>query len=227
MKNAASFKIELTRLPLREEAHSGSALLIVPGVSDASFEPLRWASALASDFATYVLVSTPPESHLVEEYASFFRAYLLEQKIRRLTLLGIGSGSALVQALAVSAPKLVRRVVLINACSRIAPSVVQRMLDWLESKLPLGLPLRANSAAYDSRPMLHRIHCPVLALTTCAASTYEQEQSKFIARRIPNCWSMTLAVELSDESGGSSSELRNILLEFAEVPVKCPQKVSS
>ena len=76
----------------------------------------------------------------------------------------------------------------------------------------------------DARPALHRIHCPVLVLVTCATSVFLHEQSKLISDRIPNAWWKELEQAHLTEDGSFSEELRQILREFLQVPVKRPQK---
>ena len=128
------------------------------------------------------------------------------------------------QAVAIEYPKLVRRLVLLDATTQLEPNLVSRAIDRVEQFLPLGLPLRSLSRHYDSRSMLHRIHCPTLVFVSPQASVFTRAQSEMIARRIPNAWrSLLKSPPLSRESV-FSAEVQGLLEEFLQVPVKCPQK---
>ena len=227
-------EVQVTQIvPPSAESQSGghrggsSVLLFVAGNSAEGFSVELWAKQFSLEFDAFVLSSELPVESRVKEFVDCLAAELQNLRIRRLTVVGAGSGSAVVQALAVHYPKLVRRLVLINARSRIAPGVFQRFLDKFERLLPLGLPLRPLSQAYDSRPVLHRIHCPVLVLTSSDASSYEIEQSRFIAKRIPNCWSADLAAARMGSEQDLGEELHELIVQFMQVPVKCPQKNTS
>jgi pimeloyl-ACP methyl ester carboxylesterase len=144
--------------------------------------------------------------------------------VKRATFLGIAAGGAVVQAMSNVYPKTVRRVILLDSSARVAPGFWQKVSDYLEEFFPLGLPLRSLSAEFDSRPMLHRIHCPALVLVSASAGVWLEDQAKMIARRIPNAWFAKLKGSSLNHEGVLSEELRSKVKEFLQVPAKRPQK---
>ena len=203
---------------------NNSALLVVPATSGSH---RRWeglAQHLSDEFKVFLLDSELPPVEIVTEYAAEVVNKLTELGVRRITVLGFSGGGSLALALAVVSPKLIRRVILIDPTTRIAPGFLSRVIDRLEEFLPLGLPLRRISKAFDARSTLHRIHCPVLVLNTKTVDEFHRYQAELIAQRIPNAWLKGLNETEFDKTGTLSSELAMLIREFVQVPGKRPQK---
>lgn len=184
----------------------------------------RWGRGVGEEFALYVLSSDLPSSENVESFAESLNRHCRKEGMRRVTVLGVGRGANVALAFTVAAAKLVRRLVVLNGTSRLAPGLFARAVDAVEEFLPLGLPLRPLSKTYDARPTLHRIHCPVLVLVSRQAGSFVRDQAALLAARIPNAWRRELSQPELAEDGRLSDELRQTLREFLQVPVKRPQK---
>ena len=197
-----------------------SSLVVVP---QNAADTLSWEeplNALSSEYNIYFLDMDLPKASELEVFGSRVVAGLREIGVLRATLMGIGEGGSLAQAMALANKKLVRRLVLINATCRVNPSMGSKIIDYLETLLPFGLPLRSLGKDYDSRPFAHRIDCPVLVLTTSSASTYEVHQSEFLSARLPNAW-----VASTNGAGEVlSPEVIKTIGDFAAVPARVPQK---
>jgi len=217
------------------DSEQQSSLVMIPsqGLLDCNFctEQLR---ALSSQYNVYFLDSKLPKASELEHFAEAVLLELRELGVLRATVLGLGEGGSLAQAMALANKKLVRRLILINATCRLNPSLCSRVIDYLESAFPFGLPLRSLGKDYDSRPFAHRIDCPVLLLSTEGASNYEIRQSQFLAKRLPNAWLLSLVTRGSGSSEGSISsssnqvnfgpEILKAIAEFSEVSARVPQK---
>lgn len=165
-----------------------------------------------------------PHVEHVPEYTADLARALDDAGVKRLTLIGVSGGGSVAQALAVELPGIVRRVLLVDPTARITPSLSTRIIDRVERFLPTGLPLRSLTAAFDSRPLLHRLRCPVLVLVSPSAGLFEQSQARLIARRAPNARLRHLTEALYDDEGHVSGELAGMLEEFNLTPAKRSQK---
>lgn len=174
----------------------------------------------SSIFNVYLLDSHFPSNNRVTAFANSLREHCKTKHLKRITVLGHGVGASIAMAFTCAAERLVRRLVVLDACTRIAPSYLTRLIDRLESRLPIGLPLRTISDSYDARPQLHRIHCPTLILTSTSADNFTLEQSKLIELRTPNSWRTQLQQELHN----GNRELVEAVSDFVKIPVKRPQK---
>lgn len=145
------------------------------------------------------------------------RVMLDDQGVRQCSFVAYGAVSHVVVGYYLEDPKAVRTLALINMTARPHPTSTTRFVDWLEQRLPLGLPLRIDSEGFDAKPMLHRLRCPTLLITTPHASSYLREQSQEISRRIPTAWHVAL-------EHNEAEALTAMVLRFHEVPARCPQK---
>ncbi|MCB9030296.1 MAG: hypothetical protein H6619_04530, partial [Deltaproteobacteria bacterium] len=125
------------------------------------------------------------------------------------------AAGSIVQAFVLKNRKMVRRIVLLNSTTRPHPSLRERFLAWAEKNLPLGLPFRLGSLAFDSRCFLQRIRCPALVLVTGDASQYVRQQAEYLSSHLPTSWFSELL------RGSTLSEKIEL---FLDVPAKCPQK---
>jgi hypothetical protein len=206
---------------------NNTALLLIPGrvLSEQEIEEL--SAPLSASFKVLTLRNDLPASMEVFDFADSLEAELKKLRVKTCTVLGISSGSSLAQAISIRYPKRIRRVALVDAIPRVAPSSLMKLIDRIEGILPLGLPFRSLSNDFDSRPMLHRIHCPCLIAVSPSANNYTREQSNMLGQRIPNSWSHELSQEVITDKDGKlllSAEFEKLLLEFLLVPAKKPQK---
>jgi pimeloyl-ACP methyl ester carboxylesterase len=140
---------------------------------------------------------------------------LKQHQVKHASFLAFGAAGTLVQAAALELPKLVRTVVFVHPATRSHPSLRMRLIDRVERALPLGLPLRSGGEAFDGMPFLQRIRCPVLLVLSSGASAYDRTQGEIMAAGLPTAW----IVELD-----RMDRLGQLLDEFQQVAVKCPQK---
>jgi hypothetical protein len=148
--------------------------------------------------------------------AAQFRNFHKERSLKHLSYVAFGGATTIVQYEALTNLRNIRTIVLVDATMRPHPSLFLRIVDKIEEKLPLGLPLRFNSDAFDSKPFLQRIRCPILVVTTRHASQYELEQAKQFLSVLPVAWGATLKAE--------SGELNDLLMQFSAVQAKSPQR---
>jgi pimeloyl-ACP methyl ester carboxylesterase len=217
-------KISLSQLG--QSRHLGSALLFFPNKKLIGLEPAQFIGEFSADFRTFIVNSSPNSENSVIEFAVELSKLLVKHRIKRGTAFGIGTGASIAQALAITAPRMVRHIVLLDSTTRLEPSFVSRFIDSIEKCLPMGLPLRRISKAFDSRPMLHRINCPALVLYSTNATSYIRSQAQYIACKIPNAWLYGLKTPHTTSEGKASDELKSILNKFLQVPRKRPQKAS-
>lgn len=204
---------------------SGSApLVIVPDLPLLDRSKTKLDSEVEGDIKSYVVFGAMPDMYHVEQYAKAFEEYLEAWSVKRATFVGLGRGGNIAQAVAIAFPKLVRRVILVNGTTRLAPDLWTRSIDALERFLPLGLPLRSPSKAFDSRPYLHRLRSPSLIVTTSTASLFEKHQAEILMQTIPNAWHAEVTGDAWTESEILTKPLRTLITNFLDVPTKRPQK---
>lgn len=138
--------------------------------------------------------------------------------VRQSSFVGLGDAASIAQYLTMLEPKSVRTLILVDATSRSHPTRLSRFIDRVEELLPLGLPLRMKSEAFDSKPFLQRIRCPTLIVTSIDADPFLDSQSQMFAHRIPTSWPVKLS------SPDPDVELAELVIEFEQIPAKCPQK---
>ena len=166
-----------------------------------------------------LLVRTPPindDSWRVVSAA--LPAFLKERGVRQASFVAFGAACTVLQNLCLMEPRIVRAAVFFNGAARAHPSRTSRFIDRLESALPLGLPLRLAERGFDGRAFLQRIRCPALVVTPPAATPTERREAAEMAERMPTAW----LIELSSTDG--PSEVGRLVLEFRDVPAKCPQR---
>ena len=166
-----------------------------------------------------------PTGQDILKFAELVLEEIQKQGLKRITLIGIENGASLVQALSILDPRLFRRAILVDPTSRVSPSFITKCIDWIENFLPVGLPFRAITKDFDSRPFLHRIRCPIMVVQSATQSIYHQIESNYIASKIPNCYQVKAVDNVYNEQTNCfSSEFQKYLAQFQESPVKRPQK---
>lgn len=212
--------------PTDSKSADGCFLFIIPGYKLEVGHVNAFLSAeskLCSKVA--ILESDLPAGEEIISFATRLISELERLGLRRITILAREDGANIAQALCLLDPKLFRRAVLIDPRSRVHPTFSEQVIDKIESYLPVGLPFRASSKGFNSRPFLHRIRCPILVLISKSASLFSQSESEYIARKIPNCYLQKLqATEYFSNNSGFSEEIFKLLAEFHETSAKRPQK---
>jgi pimeloyl-ACP methyl ester carboxylesterase len=216
--------MEITLSATGGENSSASALLVLPGLYLTEEQSRQLASSFGTEFSVYVVRANSPSSSEVIFFAEQLYQCLAKERLKRATVLGFDSGGGIAVALSDSFPKFVRRLVLLDTTTRIKPGIVSRFIDGLEGLFPLGLPLRRLGKDFDMRPLLHRIHCPTLILSSPRAGVYLRQQASLLAGRIPNAWVQSLQGSPLDENRAISLEFLNLVSDFLQIPVKRPQK---
>lgn len=197
-----------------------SCLLIVPDHLDRDLMSMN--TEPFSGHRTLVFRSEVPAADQIHAFAQSLLEQLQRDRVKKLSLIGIGRGGNLVQALAISGSRILRHVVLVNSTTRVAPTRTQRLLDKTERLLPLGLPLRSAGSEFDSRPNLLRMRCPTLVITDADATPFQREQATLIAKTTPNAWREQLTTAVRSQPLGP--EMVRLLSRFFETPTKRPQK---
>ena len=135
-------------------------------------------------------------------------------KARLASVIGIGDGAPYALMLSLENPKLIRSLSLIDPVCRSFPSGFTKLVDLIESKLPMGLPLRRNYKDFDVRSFLHRIRRPTLIIKSDTASNFVSQQIDIIAKLIPTSVVNTIK---------DLSTVSLLIEQFQAVPIKCPQ----
>lgn len=144
------------------------------------------------------------------------RTQLSAMQVRQASFVAVQSAGAVLQHLCYLDLKAARTVVFIDSSTRPHPSPISRFVDWLERKLPLGLPLRLRSREFDGASFLQRIRCPALAVVSPTASSFERDSGRVLAEGLPTAWLY--------EASGEVKETAEEIVKFQETPARCPQK---
>jgi pimeloyl-ACP methyl ester carboxylesterase len=172
--------------------------------------------------ARSVVLKTPPI--LADNWSAIAKdmAHVLSTLgIRQSSFIGVGSCAALAEDLALSAPKSVRSLVVIDSPLRPHPTMWERLVDAMECRLPFGLPLRLGSRGFNVRSYAHRLRCPVLTVATRRASQFVKSELAALGTLAPTSWHLSLrGMTDADEA----RELCDIVVGFQDTPAKCPQK---
>ncbi len=198
-------------------------ILVLPD-SSLSKEFHTSSSGFAETIKVTTLCSPLPDTENVISFAESLAAKISEYRIKRVTVLGFGAGATVAQAFAVKFPHLVRRVVLVDATARVAPSLSVRIIDKLERFLPFGLPMKSLTADFDSRPLLHRLRCPAIVAISPLASNFIISESQLIASKIPNARIIKLKNDTLQPPTIYSNELIEVVSSFLDAPAKRSQK---
>jgi len=141
--------------------------------------------------------------------------------IRQSSFVGIGAGASLAEDLALSTPKSVRSLVVIDSPLRPHPSWWERVVDTIEERLPFGLPLRLGSKGFNVRAYAHRLRCPLLTVATRRAGPFVRSELQALGELAPTSWYISVASTSGEEE---ARELSTLIVEFQDTPAKCPQK---
>jgi hypothetical protein len=195
--------------------NSGRTFVILSELG-AYLQPSQLAfDALCNSSKVIKLSSSAIQTSTWEDLADQLQQVLSASGVRQFSFVAFGDSSALAQNLYLRDPKSVRAMILVGATYRPHPTLIEKSIDWLESRFPLGLPLRSEGKQFNSLSHLQRIRCPVLLITTESSSMFEVAQAKDAAVRMPTSWHVQLE---------NLDDLADIVAKFQETPAKCPQK---
>lgn len=201
---------------------SGTGRTFITIVDDESYLPFAQAvvEKLSQKARSVLLMSSAVTASSWQTLSEAFGATLTDLNVRQASVIGMGAGAALAQNLALNNPKAVRSLAIVDSASRPHPTLWERAVDWLEERLPFGLPLRLGSHGFNVKAYVHRLRCPLLVIATSRASGFIREELKSIALRAPTAWRVLLSGTLDSQI----AELSDTLLDFQDTPAKCPQK---
>lgn len=201
---------------------SGTGRTFVTIVDDESYLPFAQAvvEKLSLKARSVLVMSSAVTGSSWQALSEAFVATLTDLNVRQASVVGMGAGAALAQNLALTNPKAVRSLAIVDSSSRPHPTLWERAVDWLEERLPFGLPLRLGSHGFNVKAYVHRLRCPLLVIATSRASAFIREELASIALRAPTAWRVLLSGPLDSQI----AELSDTLLDFQDTPAKCPQK---
>ena len=200
----------------------GSGRTFITIVDDESYLPFARAvvDTLSAKARSVLLMSSAVTATSWEGLSDALNGTLIKLNVRQASVVGMGAGAALAQNLALSQPKTVRSLAIVDSSSRPHPTRWERFVDWVEERLPFGLPLRLGSAGFNVKAYVHRLRCPLLVIATTKASSFIREELRSLAERAPTAWNVELAGSLDRQI----ADLSDTLLSFQDTPAKCPQK---
>ena len=122
---------------------SGTGRTFITIVDDESYLPFAQAvvEKLSQKARSVLLMSSAVTASSWEALSEAFGATLTDLNVRQASVIGMGAGAALAQNLALTNPKAVRSLAIVDSSSRPHPTLWERAVDWLEERLPFGLPL--------------------------------------------------------------------------------------
>lgn len=200
----------------------GSGRAFITIIDDSAYLPLarNVVDKLASRARSVLLQTSPVTNTSWEALTEVLSATLAQLNVRQASVIGMGAGATIAQNFALAHPKAVRSLAIVDASSRPHPTRWERLVDWVEERLPFGLPLRLGSEGFNVKAYLHRLRCPLLVIATTRASAFIRDEIKSAAVRAPTAW----RIMLSGEEEEQSVQLSEALLAFQDTPAKCPQK---
>ena len=149
--------------------------------------------------------------------SSQLSALMPQLSIRQSSFLSFGSACSVVLAMALNDLKIVRTLIFVDGETRPHPSLWQRAIDRIERALPLGLPMRSGIEGFDAKPLLQRLRCPALIVTSPDASVHSKAEAAVFAVGLPTAFEYKLS------SSSYAEELSDLVVSFQDVPAKCPQ----
>jgi pimeloyl-ACP methyl ester carboxylesterase len=200
----------------------GAGRTFITIVDDEAYLPFARAvvESLSTRARSVLLMSSAVTAASWETLSDALNVTLASLNVRQASVVGMGAGAALAQNLALSHPKTVRSLAIVDSSSRPHPSRWERIVDWVEERLPFGLPLRLGSTGFNVKAYVHRLRCPLLIIATTRASAFIREELKSLAERAPTAWKVVLSGPVDSQI----ADLSEALLTFQDTPAKCPQK---
>ncbi len=203
----------------------GSGRTFITILDDEAYMPLAQAvtERLSTRARSVVIRSRSITAESWRDLSEKLLAMIANLGVRQASLIGMGAGASLAQNVALSEPKTVRSMAVVDAASRPHPTRWERFVDALEARLPFGLPLRLGSTGFNVRSYLHRFRCPLLVVCTRRAGGFIREELRQLSILAPTAWQVDLTAVAAGEEANAFADT---ILSFQETPAKCPQKNS-
>lgn len=200
----------------------GSGRAFITIIDDSAYLPLasNVVEKLGTKARSVLLRCSPVTNTSWEALTAVLTTTLAQLGVRQASVIGMGAGATIAQNFALANPKSVRSLAIVDASSRPHPTRWERFVDWVEERLPFGLPLRLGSEGFNVKAYLHRLRCPLLVIATTRATAFVRDEIKSAALRAPTAW----RIVLSGGDEAQSVQLSEALLAFQDTPAKCPQK---
>ncbi len=212
---------KLQLVSLVEESGRGQTSIVISEKGCADFLDRKVIDDLISNGRLLKFATAEITDENWQEISRQFIELLDSHGVRQASFVGVEDAGSIVQHLALTNLKRIRRIVLIDPATRAHPRLFDKITDWVEKKLPLGLPLRVVGKAFDSKPFLHRIRCPVLLVKSRTSNEAELAEIEFMSNHLPTAW----MVDLSADNNDSEIESLNAAIsEFQLVAAKRPRK---
>lgn len=171
------------------------------------------------DFADLIILGLPGINiENWKDYSNEIKSYFFDKKIKQCTCLTFSETTSVVINLYLEEQKLFRSIALVNPHTRPGKSFFQKLIDKFEAKLPMGLPFRFKTRAFDCKPFLQRLRCPILVVKVKSLSSFNEEETNCFLNRVPTAYKS----DLNDLN--SFNKLVKSLKELRSAPPKCPQK---
>ncbi|NBW40777.1 hypothetical protein EBR25_07210 [bacterium] len=207
---------------IEELSESGRALcFLIDTPSDHGVPP--WVSAFAdhqkSEMRVLKISYGALDYQNLEVLARDTIEALAERRVRQAAFVTFGTASLILWKIALLQQKLIRNAIVVNGESRPPISRRERFIDWLEHKLPLGLPFRGYNGQFNALPFLQRLRFPVFILSVDLTAQRLKNEAAILKQELPIAWSATL-----EDSPDLPEKLLECVRAFQVVPTKCPQK---
>jgi pimeloyl-ACP methyl ester carboxylesterase len=216
-------QVSLPNSGVKVVSDRGSGRVFIALLDDLAYLPLAESVAkqISEKGRALVVVSAPVGDETWESLSESLSRTIEEIGIRQVSLVGFGAGATLAQNLTLARPKLVRILAVVDAASRPHLTRWERFVDWLEEKLPFGLPLRLGGNGFNIKSYVHRLRAPLLVVGTSRASQFVLDELECLAALAPTAWRVMLC---ESEREREAAALTSTLLSFYDTPAKCPQK---
>lgn len=212
---------------------SKGTILIVPDLdgrqnssperSDGRVQIEQELRPLSAEFPFSSVVNASEQDRRSNTYLDELVDSLERAKLKRLTVVGFGSGALLAMRLAAASRDLVRRLALVEPILKLEKPEHTGIILALEKLIPFGLPLSTKKRELSLTNYSHRVRCPTLILRRAS----EAGRIDYLLRKIPNARHLTLASPVHTAQGELSEELCDALRLFVDVPAKRSQKNNS
>jgi hypothetical protein len=164
---------------------------------------------------TFIEIKTPPNLQSFKDFLgviSTLHMFIEGSGNKSVVFIGDERDSPFGIGLSIFYKKVVRHLVMVNPIfTKFEPkaSFLKMAIDRVEKWLPLGLPLRGTVVSFQIPSFLHRVRVPTLVL-----DSERNEGNRLLLESLPT------GFQIFWQKG----ELLASVLEFFEVPAKCPMK---
>jgi hypothetical protein len=208
-------------LTILSDTGSGKATVVFSAIGGTdSVERRSLQDVIAARLVGRIVVVGLPDCFIQERWRDLPIAVdiLVESLgLRHVHLVAVDEATPAAQFLAISRPALVASLLLGNPQFRARSSVIERLVQFLEQLLPLGLPLRTGKDRFFSAAYLQRIRCPVLVVWD-RPQTEKGSHASTLVSQLPLGWEVVL------DRGDGGASIQDMVNTFREVRVRCPMR---